>query len=444
MTQALLDKADTKLTAAAALMSRRLAYYDGRQQSAYLARDAARNLNATLRQLSVNYPRLVCSALGERLDLIGAESHTNTDAAALVWAMFSAAGGEDMATRVHTDRLALGACYVTIWAAESGRLTLTEDTPDRMTVYSDPATGARLYAVRIWTNPDTNNRHAAIMHPDRIERWTSKASQGAWQQDGDPIENPFDAVPVVPFARRLASTDNENGTPAPQDIYCLTDSLNKITGDILTTSEYYARPRRWATGLEIEEEPVLGDDGMPLLDSDGKMIMQAVDPFGDSRFLQSEDADTKFGQLPSADMSGYASTVQTITQQIGALTGLPPHYIGLAGDQPSSAEATNAAENQLVQRADTEVRALTGPWADVLGFIDAHRQEAPRIAALPDLRPLWGDTQSRTPAQEADAAAKLHGIGVPLAELLRRPLHYTEADAARITALATEIAEVAR
>lgn len=436
MTHELLESAETKLVAAAALMSRRLAYYDGRQPSAFIAADAEASLNASLKHLAVNYPRLVVSALGERLDLLGAESHIDADAARAVWALFCAAGGEDLATRVHTDRLSVGVAYVMVWADAAGRLALTSDTPDRMTVYRDPATDEITHAVRMWTHPDTQDRHATILRPDRIERWRSAATRGAWDRDADDIDNPFDAVPVVPFARRMASTDPEIGTPAAQDIYTLTDALNKLAGDILTTSEFYARPRRWATGLEIDEEPVLDAEGEPVLDDDGEPVMRAVDPFGSSRFLQSEDPETKFGQLPSADMSGYASTVQTITQQIGALTGLPPNYIGLAGDQPSSAEATNAAENQLVQRADTEIRALTRPWATVLAFIDAHRRESAVADALADLRPLWGDTQSRTPAQEADAAAKLHGIGVPLPELLRRPLRYTDTDAARIAALA--------
>lgn len=434
MTVELIEKAETKLAAASALMSRRLAYYEGRQASAYLAREAADQLNASLRQLSVNYVRLVVSAIAERLDLNGVESHTDRDAARQVWAAFVAAGGADLAPIVHTDRLGLGAAYVTVWADDNGVLTLTTDTPDRVTLFRDPATAAVRHAVRLWSDPDTGDRHAAVMHPDHVARFTSKANRGAWSPIGE-TANPFDAVPVVPFARRLASTDSESGTPAAQDIYSLVDSLNKITGDILTTSEYYARPRRWATGLEIVEEAVTDAEGNPVLDADGEPVTEPVDPFGSARFLQSEDPETKFGQLPSADMSGYASTVQTITQQIGALTGLPPHYIGLSGDQPSSAEATNAAENQLVQRSDTEVRALTGPWADVFGFIDAHRREAPRAGAVADLRPVWGDTQSRTPAQEADAAVKLAGIGVPLSELLRR-LRYSDEDAARISATA--------
>ncbi|MGV9482550.1 hypothetical protein ACWDNR_24455, partial [Gordonia aichiensis] len=33
------------------------------------------------------------------------------------------------------------------------------------------------------------------------------------------------------------------------------DSLNKILVDMMTTSEFVGRPRRWATGIELEEDP---------------------------------------------------------------------------------------------------------------------------------------------------------------------------------------------
>src|SRR5690625_6881461 len=92
--------------------------------------------------------------------------------------------------------------------------------------------------------------------------------------------------------------------------------------DAMVTSESYARPRRWATGLEIQED----DDGNP------------VDPFGRDRSLQSEDPETRFGQFDPARLDSYGDMSATITQMIGAITGLPAHYLGLHGDQPAAAE----------------------------------------------------------------------------------------------------------
>ena len=49
------------------------------------------------------------------------------------------------------------------------------------------------------------------------------------------------------------------------DLVPLVDGLNKSLADMLVTSEYAARPRRWATGIELEEEDVLDADGLNLL-----------------------------------------------------------------------------------------------------------------------------------------------------------------------------------
>ena len=46
----------------------------------------------------------------------------------------------------------------------------------------------------------------------------------------------------------------------------LVDALNKCLADMMVTSEYVGRPRRWATGIELAEEPVLDDDGNPVID----------------------------------------------------------------------------------------------------------------------------------------------------------------------------------
>src|SRR5699024_12591944 len=111
-------------------------------------------------------------------------------------------------------------------------------------------------------------------------------------------------------------------------------------------SEFYARPRRWATGMEIEED----EDGNP------------VDPFGEGRFLQSESPETKFGQLDSSRLDGYTELLASLTQQIGALTGLPPHYLGLHDDQPASADGIRAADAQLTARARAARRRVASEW----------------------------------------------------------------------------------
>src|SRR5690606_42114994 len=95
-----------------------------------------------------------------------------------------------------------------------------------------------------------------------------------------------------------------------------------------------------------------------------------VDPFGRDRSLQSEDPDTRFGQFDPARLDSYADMSATITQMVGATSGLTPHYLGLHGDQPAAAEGVRAAEAQLTSRVYSERRQLDQPWARTAALLE--------------------------------------------------------------------------
>ncbi|MFV0432530.1 MAG: phage portal protein, partial [Leucobacter sp.] len=220
------------------------------------------------------------------------------------------------------------------------------------------------------------------------------------------IDNPLGEVPVVQIVNRARLLDFD-GSSEMTDILDLTDGLAKIMSDAMVTSEGFARPRRWATGLEVVED----DDGNP------------INPFSNesSRLWQSEDPATKFGQFDGARLDGYSDLVAVLTQQIGAVSGLPPHYLGLNGDQPPSADAIRSAEASLVARTVSKQRTYGRAWAKVADLIakvrDGHNTR--------DFETVWASAETRTPGQVADAAAKLAGIGVPLESVLADPLGYS-------------------
>lgn len=404
-----LRQALVQLDAAPALVDRSRKAWNGTSPAAFLSKESREALDGRLARLGVNFPRLAVAALVERLSLAGLGR-----TGASTWGRFLRANGLELAGLVHTDRLLFGSAYVTVWATEHGRTTLTADSPLTMTHRSDPATGETLWAARRWET-GTEHRPETTLElylPDRVERYTTSIT-GSTNPYGytrkRTLDNPLGVVPVVPFVRRLSLADPITGASAVADVLDLTDALAKLLGDAMVTSEYHARPRRWATGLEIVED----DDG------------NIVDPFGSGRFLQSEAADTKFGQLDGSRLDGYADLMAALTQQIGALTGLPPHYLGLHGDQPASADGIRAAEAQLVARARAEQRAMSNEWALVAALVDAVTDARPLDLELVDPSLVeWRNPETSTPAMEADAAAKLAGMGLPLEVVLVDRLGY--------------------
>lgn len=393
----------------------------GDRPAAYLSKESRDALDDRLARLGVNFPRLAVESLVERMRLAGLELDDRP-----LWEHFTRAGGRELSALVHTDRLLYGTAYVTVWATETGRPTLTGDSPFDMAHAADPATGEVLWAVRRWrVSPHTIA--VAVMTPDAVTEY--RADSG-----GDTIPatayrrhreqaNPLAVVPVVPFVRRSSLSDPVTGSSAVADLLDLTDAHAKVLGDALVASEFYARPRRWATGLEIEED----EDGRP------------VDPFGKRRFLQSESPDTKFGQLDGARLDGYADMLATISQSVGALSGLPAHFLGLHGDQPASAEGIRAAEAQLVSRAEAEKDRTADEWGRVAVLLDAVARGVPVDPDMLDRAVVtWSPSETSTPAMDADAAVKLRGIGLPLAAILADTLHYPPDRVAELVAAARD------
>ena len=396
--------------------------WDGSRPAAWLSQKSRTALDGKLSRLGVNIPRLGVRALAERLRIAGFTGRPagdeSDDGSAAVWAAWKRAGMVGLADLAHTDRTLYGGAFVTVWSSahDDSRPVAMLDNPRTAAMQRDAATGEPLVGVRRWNGG--GDSHALVLHRDRMTRWTARgidapASFGGWKRTAE-LANPLGVVPMTPLVRRAGSDDWE-GTSYVADVLDLSDALAKVLGDAMTTSEYFARPRRWATGLEIVED----DDG------------NAVDPFGEGRLMQSESPETKFGQLPSVGLDGYSDLVAVLTQQAGSLLGLPAHYLGLHGDQPPNSESVRASESQLVSTAYAEQRQLDPDWARVAGLLVAVAEPAEPLD-LDSHRPVWESPEIRTPAQAADSATKLHGIGVPLRELLTSPLGYSPSDAERI------------
>ncbi len=382
-------------------------YWHGQQPAAFLSPASAEALGDRFRVLAVNFPRRAVEAISERLQVTGFRTDgPDAEPDESLWRIWRRAGMEDASAQAHTDALVYGRSFVIVWADTAGHPVITIESPRQVAVVRDPATRQVTAALKRWVADGKG--HAVLFQPDKITRMTSQGNvvdPAAMPSTGwtttDTLRNPLGVVPVVPIVNRGRLLDVD-GVSEMGDVLDLADALNKLVVDMMVTSEFYARPRRWATGLEIVED----DDGNPV-----KPFSAALDDV-----WQSEAPDTKFGQFDPARLDGYADAIALVTQQIGALTGLPPHYLGLHGDQPASADAIRSAEASLVARAYALHRTFGTAWADVARLVLAVRDGTD--PATLDVETVWANPETRTPAQAADAAAKLAGIGVPLSVVL--------------------------
>jgi hypothetical protein len=216
------------------------------------------------------------------------------------------------------------------------------------------------------------------------------------------------------------------------DLMPLVDALNKSLADMMVTSEYVGRPRRWATGIELTEVPVLDDDGNQVMDGDGQPAMTESNPIPEGdRAMISENDVAKFGQLAAADLSGYEASVRVILGQIMAVSTLPAHYVGVFTDNPASADALRAAEASLTARAEARQQTFGRAWEQVGRLIIAVR-DGRDPQQIDDVRVQWADAATRSVAQEADAVVKLHQAGILPTSYALAKLGYSDDEITKI------------
>lgn len=398
-------------------------YYVGQQGTAYLSPKAREAVQGRLTALPVNLVRVAVDVLAERLAVDGFNADGGNDLAAEAWRLWTVARMVTGSAHAHVDSLLFGCGYASVWAAADGTPTLRVESPRQTTVTLDPVTGEPTTAVKRWWA--AKHGHAVVFEPDRVTRLrttTEIARESGLPADGwstvGVLPNALGEVPVTPLPNR-PRTDLPLGESEVTDALPLVDGVSKLTQDMVVVSEAHSRPRRWATGLEVVEEPKRDANGEVLRDEDGEPIMEAVNPFAESpeRVWQAESHEARFGEFPASSLQHFAEGVGLLLRQIAAVTAVPPAVLGLSQDAPASAEALRASEVGLVARARARQAVLGDGWSRVMRHALTVRAgvERPEYRSV---EPVWADAETRSDIVAADRAAKLHALGVPLAAIL--------------------------
>lgn len=409
-------------------------YYEGRQRLAFISPESRKALGDRLSRMNSNVPRLVVASIVERLRINGFSD-------ARAWDLFVASDLDQLAPDAMADALTYGTGFVLVWAKD-GKPVASIESPHQCAVLRDPADRSVIAGVKRYIAD--KQAHAYLYLPDEIQHWT--AASGAAKSSfalAESIPNPLGAVPLVPI---------DNGHSEIADCLPLVDALAKLLLDMMTASEAAGKPRRWIAGLELVEKPRLDGNGAPVLDGEGQPIIDTVSPIDDVNVIQtmiSESHETKFGQLPASDLTGFREGVQVIVSQISAVTSLPGHYLSpLTAAQVPSADGLRAAEASLTARCEAKQLRFGRAWEQVARLLIA---AATGIAPTDiPVRVQWADAATRSEAQAADATVKLVQAGIlPISYALTR-LGYSEDEIKAIQAARaadfelTESAQVVR
>jgi hypothetical protein len=403
-------------------------YLHGRQPLAMLPESVLADCGDRLPQIRINFARMVVDSLEERLDVAGfkAPDDAVSDTTQEIWQRNNL---DEFSQMAHYEALAHGRSFIMVWADATGYPRITVESARQTTVWHMPGSTHRIAALKRWVTPD-GRALANLFLPDRILKFQSPSritvdpylteaqlfmtysgydpyawwdfSQipaTGWELRADPIPNPFGVVPVIPLTNRPRILNW--GESELIDVLPIVDAINKLATDMMISSEYFATPRRWVTGIEIQTD----EAGAP------------VDPFSKTRGRNwlAEDEATKFGEFSTAELTNFTNAITALTQQLGAIAGLPPHYLGISRE-PASADAIRSSEAPLTNKARRRMRAFGGSWETAMRLAMAILDGYVR-PGLESMECVWADPESRTIAQQADAATKLSQIGVPMEQL---------------------------
>lgn len=402
-------------------------YYEGKQPLSYMAPELQAELQETVRQVVINWPRLVVDSVEERLDVEGFRFPGEPAADDELWRIWQANDMDTQSQQGHLDAMIMGRSYVVIGTREDDDTTplITVESPLDMFAEFDPRTREIRAAVRRWREEGENGatvEHATLLLPAATSFWVK--DKGEWVEDPELERDDHEIgevmVEVLANRPRLKCP---NGVSELVDVIPLSDAACKIATDMMVSAEYHATPRRVAFGFGEED----------FVDANGRRVSAFSRIIG--RMWATEKNRKEDGadviQFSEASLSNFHETIKQLAMLVASLSGMPPHFMGHSTDNPASADGIRSAETRLVKRSERKQRGCGGTWErvqrKVLRLKDGDWDPRSR-----SLETIWRDASTPTVAQKADAAVKLHQAGIVPLRQTREDLGYSQAQIERM------------
>jgi hypothetical protein len=423
-------------------------YYDGQQDQTFLLARLLEAFGHEFRGLNFNYCAVVVDALVERLEVEGFRFGDDGRAADEAWSIWQDNGLDALFARGLRTGLIKGEMSLIVWAGEDGQPLITVEDGEQVIVASDPATGRRRAALKMWMDEDEGRPFATLYLPDAIHKYQAPARTGRsgarrpgiWEPrfvDGEewPLPNPLGVVPVIPIPNRPSLS--AVGVSEIKAIVPIQDVINANLVQILLAGQFSAFRQKHATNVTLEVDP---DTGQPIQPwkIDQSTLLTAPPPVAG-------DPETRFGEFGQTDLSGYVSVHETAVQAMATLSRTPPHYfLGQSGTFPSG-ESLRAAETGLVSKAKDRIRDDSEPVEQAMRLAFALKALAPgttaqaagrlrKWSAMSRAETQWRDPESRTESEHIDALMKQKALDIPN-EILWERVPYSPQEIERIKAI---------
>jgi len=208
--------------------------------------------------------------------------------------------------------------------------------------------------------------------------------------------------------------DDRDGRSEMHDIIPLADAACRNLTLVQGAQELLALPQTY----------VFGADQSDFKDAvTGEMVGKWQAYLARLRAVASEKGDVK--QVAGADLRNFTEVLNYYGRQVAALSGLPPHFLGMSSENPPSADAIRSSESRLVMRVRDRNLAFGGAW-----------EEAMRLAflwvdgSLPNgadrIETVYASPETPTFSAKADAVTKLVNAGIMPPQAALEELGYSQ------------------
>lgn len=391
------------------------AHYELRAPLCYMHPEILREVEERIQQVVIAWPQLVVDTVDERLDVEGFRLPDEDADDADLWRVWQENDLDEESQLAHVDAMVMRRSYITVGTNEEDSDTplVTVDSPLEVFASVDPRTRKVRAALRRWCDEDSLVRivqqYATLYLPDATISY--EAGDGGWKETGRD-EHKLGQAPVVPLINRSRLADR-CGRSELTPVLPLSTAANKIATDMMVAAEFVAIPLRgmWGTSPDAFE------------DQDGNKLTALQAILG--RMLTIPETDGREFEFPAASLSNFHDTINQLAKLVASIAGLPPDYMGLATDNPPSAESRLAGEVRLIKRAERKQRAFGGSWESMARLVRRFQtgEWDPRFKRM---ETIWRDASTPTTAQKADAAVKLHAAEIVPRRQTQRDLGYTD------------------
>ena len=386
-------------------------YYDGRHRLVFATEKYRNTFGDLFREFADN---MCDDVVDESVDRLGVQAwegknDAQTNAAMEAWETLK---GEARLGILARDSWGLGDGFLMVWPASDGKarwhvqrpeqcaVRYDDDDPDRLAFFAKVWREGKLYRANLYYSDGTLARFAT--------KGTS-AGGGLPQARAflpfvgtDAAGEPQEAVTVhdmaaVPAWHFPADELGRYGRSVLADVIPLQDALNKSVSDLLVAMERRAMPSRWATGVEVQIDPVTGKE---------------TDPFDERKpFWWTAGKEAAFAQFPQDSMADFLAVQDSLRLEIARKGALPVYSVPTSN---GSSTSTPSGIALLVQegRQVKRVKDWGRDHGTSLCQIMAHTLTLNGIPTEPeDLTITWVEASTR------DEKALLEGLQIKVNDL---------------------------